>query len=184
MNAVGVRRTSDERREEILEAAFTAFSESGFEGTSTDDIAQAVGISQPYLFRLFGTKKHLFLAAVERCFEQTEGAFRDAVEEGPPSEAKQRIGDAYFHMIQDGQKLRMQMQAYAACDDPDVRRVVQRGFAGLVAYIQASTGSSPQELAQFLGQGMLLNVMASMQALDSDAEWAATIREGCMGKDA
>ena len=87
-------------------------------------------------------------------------------------------------MIQDGQKLRMQMQAYAACDDPDVRQVVQRGFASLVRYIQTSTGASPQELAQFLGQGMLLNVMASMQVLDSNVEWAATIREGCMGNDA
>ena len=76
MNAIAVRRTSDERREEILEAAFTAFSETGFEGTSTDDIAAAVGISQPYLFRLFGTKKELFLAAVERCFEETEDVSR------------------------------------------------------------------------------------------------------------
>jgi AcrR family transcriptional regulator len=182
MNAVAVRRTSDERREEILEAAFTAFAESGFEGTSTDDIAAAVGISQPYLFRLFGTKKHLFLAAVERCFQETEEVFRKAVEDGEQADAKHRIGDAYFGMIQDGRKLRMQMQAYAACDDPDVRRVVQDGFASLVGYIQTSTGTSPKELADFLGQGMLLNVMASMQVLDSDAEWAATIREGCMGK--
>ena len=88
MNAVAVRRTSEERREEILEAAFTAFSESGFEGTSTDDIAAAVGISQPYLFRLFGTKKHLFLAAVERCFEETEAVFGSAVEDGEQGDAK------------------------------------------------------------------------------------------------
>ena len=37
-------------------------------------------------------------------------------------------------MLRDGTKLRMQMQAYAACDDPDVRRVVQRGFGELTEY--------------------------------------------------
>jgi len=59
-----------ERREEIIEAAFDAFSETGLDGTSTETIARRVGISQPYLFRLFGTKKELFVAAVERCLEQ------------------------------------------------------------------------------------------------------------------
>jgi AcrR family transcriptional regulator len=52
------------------------------------------GISQPYLFRLFGTKKQLFLAAVELCFAQTEAVFREAVAGGSPAEAKHRMGDA------------------------------------------------------------------------------------------
>lgn len=180
MVAATERKTADERREEILDAALTEFAQHGYEGASTDAIARAVGISQPYLFRLFGTKKQLFIAAIERCFEQTEAVFRAAVDGGAPDEAKQRMGDAYYEMIRDRTKLRMQMQAYAACDDPDVRRVVQRGFAHLAAYIARTTHASPAELAHFLAQGMLLNVMASMGVLDSDEPWAATIREGCM----
>jgi len=182
MNALAVRHTADERREEILDAAFTAFAKTGLEGTSTEAIAQAVGISQPYLFRLFGTKKQLFLAAVERCFEETLTVFRGAVEDGSPGDAKRRIRDAYHEMIRDRRKLRMQMQAYAACDDPDVRQSVQRGFAELVAYIERATGATPSELADFLAQGMLLNVMASMGVLDSSEPWASRIREGCMGQ--
>ena len=81
------------------------------------------GISQPYLFRLFGTKKQLFLAAVERCFEETIEGFRDAVDHGDQRLAvADRIGMAYFEMIRDRSKLRMQMQAYAASDDADVGR--------------------------------------------------------------
>ena len=38
------------------------------------------------------------------------------------------LGEAYAEMLRDGTKLRMQMQSYAACDDPDVRRAVQEGF--------------------------------------------------------
>ena len=182
MNALATRHTADERRDQVLEAAFDAFAETGLAGTSTEAIAHAVGISQPYLFRLFGTKKQLFLASVERCFAQTMEVFRGAVEDGLPGEAKQRMGDAYVEMIKDRRKLRMQMQAYAACDDPDVRRIVQRGFKDLAGYIQAATGASPVELAHFLAQGMLLNVMASMDVLGSEEPWAASIREGCMAK--
>lgn len=182
MNAVATRHTADERRDEIIEAAFAAFADTGLDGTSTETIAHAVGVSQPYLFRLFGTKKRLFLAAVERCFEQTMNVFREAAEGRSPAEAKVRMGDAYVEMIRDRRKLRMQMQAYAACDDPDVRRAVQRGFAGLAAYLQAATGFSNVELAHFLSQGMLLNVMASMDVLDSDEPWAGAIREGCMAQ--
>ena len=180
MPATATRSTATERREDVVAAAFAAFADTGLDGTSTEDIARAAGISQPYLFRLFGTKKQLFLAAVELCFAQTEAVFREAVAGGSPAEAKHLMGDAYFEMIHDRQKLRMQMQAYAACDDPDVRRVVQQGFARLSAYIQGATGFTNVELAHFLAQGMLLNVMASMDVLDSVEPWAATIREGCM----
>ena len=61
-----------------------AFAEKGLHGTSTETIARAVGISQPYLFRLYGTKKELFLAAVRRCFDDTLDRFRLAVQEGTP----------------------------------------------------------------------------------------------------
>jgi len=182
VNAVALRKTSDERRDQIIEAAFAAFAESGFVGTSTEDIARTVGVSQPYIFRLFGTKKQLFLAAIARCFEETEETFRAAVDTDGSDDPKERIGKAYFEMIKDRRKLMMQMQAYVACDDPDVRRAVQDGFSRLLAYVQNATGDSPYELADFFGKGMLLNVMASMQALDSQAGWAATIREGCMSE--
>ena len=51
------RQSAEERREEILEAALVEFADRGLHGTSTEDIARRVGISQPYVFRLFGTKK-------------------------------------------------------------------------------------------------------------------------------
>jgi AcrR family transcriptional regulator len=62
------RKSAEVRREEILEAAVKEFAYGGLHGTSTERIAQRAGISQPYLFRLFGTKKELFIAANQRCF--------------------------------------------------------------------------------------------------------------------
>lgn len=185
MNAATLRHTADERREEIITAASSAFADTGLDGTSTELIAEMVGISQPYLFRLFGTKKHLFLAAVERCFEQTLAGFRHAVaQEDQALSVADRIGLAYFQMVHDRSKLRMQMQAYASSDDADVKATVQRGFAALTGYVQQVTGFDDEELADFMAKGMLLNVMASMDILDSNAPWAVALREGCMGKKA
>jgi AcrR family transcriptional regulator len=62
--------TADERREEVLRAAMKVMGTRGLYGTPTMDIARAAGISQAYLFRLFPTKLGLFLAVVERSFQQ------------------------------------------------------------------------------------------------------------------
>src|SRR5207249_2794876 len=67
------RLTAEERREAVLEAASMEFAAHGYERTSTEKIARRVGISQPYIFRLFGTKRNLFEAAVRRCLVETPG---------------------------------------------------------------------------------------------------------------
>jgi AcrR family transcriptional regulator len=180
MNATALRQTADERREAVLDVAMEQFSRTGFEGTSTETIAREVGISQPYLFRLFGTKKELFLAAVERCFEETLDRFREAARgAATPEEALARIGDAYGEVITDRRRLRLQMQAYAACDDPDVRALVRRGFGAIVTQVLDTTHIPNSTLADFLGRGMLMNVLAAMDLLQDQSGWAAAVREGC-----
>ena len=74
------RKSAEERREEILDAALQEFAQRGLHGASTEDIARRAGISQPYVFRLFGTKKALFTAVVDRCFRQTHEMFARAAE--------------------------------------------------------------------------------------------------------
>jgi len=181
MHATTPRHTADERRESIIEAAIVEFADTGFAGTSTETIARRVGISQPYLFRLFGTKKELFLAAVDRCFSETMDTFRTASRGATDqADALRRMGEAYVQLISDRSKLRMQMQAYAACDDPDVRRLVQRGFGELTGLIMGISGASGEVVAHFMAKGMLLNVMASMDVLDAPTGWARMLQEGCM----
>ena len=177
------RLTAVDRREAILQAAMEAFAEKGLHGTSTETIARNVGISQPYLFRLYGTKKELFLAAIRRCFDDTLDLFRRAVEEGTADRPVTHwIGEAYAEMLRDGTKLRMQMQSYAACDDADVRRAVQDGFGDVTEYVESVAGVETFRLATFMGRGMLLNVMASMDVLEATDGWACMLREGCMAE--
>ena len=172
------RKSAEERRDEILDAALPVFAERGLHGASTDEIARRAGISQPYVFRLFGTKKELYMALVARCFRQTLETFQRAAEGQRGEEALHAIGEAYGMLLQsDRLYLRAQMQAYASCEDPEICAVVRGGFGDLVNYVERVSGAEPADLSAFFAQGMLLNVLASMNA---PAEgWGARLVEGC-----
>src|SRR5919201_2631725 len=107
------RKTAEERRESVLEAALEEFAARGLDGASTEAIAVRAGISQPYVFRLFGTKKDLYKATVARCFRQTLEIFQRAAEGKRGEEALRAMGQAYkAEMLTDPARLRGQMQAY------------------------------------------------------------------------
>ncbi len=180
--ATSTRKTADERREDILAVALEEFGEHGLDGTSTDTIARKAGISQPYLFRLFGTKKELYLESVRRCLSQTLELFEQAADGLHGEEAMNAIGQAYRGLLADRTRLRAQMQAYADCDDDDVREVVRAGFGRLVDYVERVSGAEPERVRDFFAFGMLLNVFASMDLLDHPAPWAKEILESCLGK--
>jgi AcrR family transcriptional regulator len=174
------RKTAGERREAILEAALTEFSKHGYGATSTDAISRAVGISHPYLFRLFRTKKELFIATVERCLADTYTRFDEAGHGLQGEQALEAMGKAYKQMIaEDPRRLRGQMQAYSACDDPDVCEVVRRGFGRLVELVE-SKGVPPERVVQFFAFGMLINVMNSMDLSTSGDAWAKRLVAACM----
>jgi AcrR family transcriptional regulator len=177
------RKSAEERRESVLDAAYLEFAEHGLDGASTEDIAAGAGISQPYVFRLFGTKRQLFIAVVERCFRETLEAFQQAAEGKRGVDALKAMGTVYREqLLQDRLRLRSQMQAYAACGDPEIEAVVRNGYGGLVTYVESVAGDlPPEEISQFFAAGMLLNVLASM-GLDHPTEpWAQRLLEG-LGK--
>lgn len=179
MNAVPTtRQTAEERRETVLEAARAEFAVTGYHGTSTEAIAERAGISQPYLFRLYGTKKELFLACIERGFGTTLESFKEASKELRGEDALEAIGDAYMELLADRRRLLAQMQSYAACDDAEVREAVRRGFRDLYLFVEARSGVSPERLAQFFAKGMLINVIAAMDLGSSQARWARQLIEG------
>lgn len=168
--------TAAERREALVEAAVAAFAEHGFHGTPTTEIAKAAGISQAYLFRLFPTKSELYVAAVDRCFARLAAAMRAAAEDGsaPGETALERMGHAYAALLQDPTTLRATLQAFAAAsgDDLAIRDAVRRGYGDLVELIQRLTGAEGEELRAFVAKGMLMTVLAGMDAPSIDAAWA------------
>ena len=173
------RKTAEVRREEILEAAMKEFAYGGLHGTSTEAIAKRAGISQPYLFRLFGTKKELFIASSRRSFARVLETFQAAAAGKTGDEAFTAMGHAYDQLLADREMLLGQMQMYAACSDPEIRDATRAGFAALFRYVEEVTGAETTRIRDFFAMGMLMNVAAAMdlpQICGEDDSWAQELR--------
>ena len=183
MSAATTRSTAAARRDEILDAAMIEFADRGFEGASTEDIARRAGISQPYLFRLFGTKKELFKASVARCQREVLELFQRAAEGKRGEDALKAIGQAYQKQLEeDRMRLRLQMRAYVASEDPEVREIVRAGYGDLVAYVRRVSDADWPTVWAFFSTGMLLNVLASMHVEERPEQWMQDLLAGA-GKD-
>ena len=178
------RKSAAERREAVLVAALSEFAERGLDAASTDAIAAKAGISQPYVFRLFGTKKELSLASVTRCFRETLELFQRSAEGLRGGEALHAIGEAYMEQLGTNKTwLRAQMQSYAAsAEDPEIRAAVRAGFGDLVAYVKRVSGAEGPVIWKFFSTGMLLNVLAAMHVNDAPEPWMTELLESC-GKE-
>jgi AcrR family transcriptional regulator len=167
-----------ERREAILEAARIEFSRGGLHGTATEDIARRAGITQPYVFRLFGTKKALYLATIERCFDRVQRTFAAAADAAEAGAELQAMGAAYGPLLRDRSLLLGQMHSYADCSDPEVRALVSRRYGELWEWVERRTGASSDEMRDFFAKGMLLNVIAAIDLRGLKDAWVAE----CLGE--
>src|SRR6266508_2288887 len=112
--------------------------------------------------------------------EVSERGLHGASAEGKRGlEALEAMGDAYEKLLVDRTRLRAQMQAYAACDDTDIREVVRNGYGDIVAYVERVSGLPPEDVTRFFATGMLLNVMASMDLWESPEAWSQRLLAGC-----
>lgn len=158
-----VRLTAAERREQVVEASIRHVARGGLHGTSTEDVAEDVGLSQPYLFRLFDTKRGLFLACCEACIDKTRTAFREAVAGDDPDERLHSMGKAYNELLEDSDLLGFQLQMYAAASgDPVIASRASELYRELIDEIRTLSGAPEEELYDFFGTGMLLNVATTL----------------------
>jgi AcrR family transcriptional regulator len=169
--------SAGERREIVLAAALAEFAAGGLAGTSTEDVARRAGISQPYLFRLFPTKKALFIELVQRCFRRVADAFTEAADGLDGEDALVAMGAAYHQLLEDRTLLQLQMQAYAACDDPEIGAATRAGYKDLWTLTERLTGQPFDRIVQFFAMGMLLNVAAAMDLPAVDERWTNWSRE-------
>jgi AcrR family transcriptional regulator len=170
------RMTAVDRREAVITAATRAFAASGYEATSTEEVARLAGISQPYVFRLFGTKRELFLAAVERSFRRTVDAFAAASAGLSGDAALAAMGRAYSELVRDPSLLRLQMHAFgASVEDPEIRSLSQRGLRDVWNLAQARSGADAERMHLFFATGMLCNVVAAVGLEEVAEPWAQAL---------
>jgi AcrR family transcriptional regulator len=160
------RRTSDERRDDVLAAALVEFALQGYEAATTQGIARRAGISQAYVFRLFATKRELFMAAMEACYDRVESVMREranACRSDEPIERLRAMGEGYRSLLDDRNQLLLQLHSYAASvNDPDIAALSRRRFQGLWDAVQSVSGAGDEAVQAFFAQGMLMNVSAAL----------------------
>lgn len=174
--------SAEERRESVIRAAMLEFAHGGYYGTSTEAIAKRVGVSQPYLFRLFPNKQAMFLAAATRCMEDVRLVFEEAAKGvTEDDDAVLVMGAAYMQLITDQpDKLRMQLQTYLAvaaaeaAGEPEFGEMVRAAWVELWDTVHLPLGADVGETTTFLAYGMLINTLAAMGFPPGHRMW-----EGC-----
>ncbi|MEC4019013.1 TetR/AcrR family transcriptional regulator [Streptomyces sp. H27-D2] len=172
------RMSAEERRESVIRAAITEFARGGYNGTSTEAIARRVGVSQPYLFRLFPSKQAIFLAASERCLLKTRKAMAEELEARPEASPMEAMAAAYMRLIDDRDMLLMQMQMYVAvasaeaAGDSEFGAAIRAGWADLWDQSKLAFGGDAAETTDFLACGMLINVLVALGFPEGHRVWS------------
>lgn len=170
------RMTARERGAQVLEAAVSAFAETGYAATRTDEIARRAGVSQPYVIRLFGSKQQLFLAAIGQVCDRIEEVFREAA--AGPGDPLDALSDAYNRFLADRDLLLVLLHAFAAAGDSEIGPVIRDRYGRIYRLIRDLTGASAADSRRFLATGMLLTVMTALRVTGPEAvatDWADDI---------
>jgi AcrR family transcriptional regulator len=161
------RASSDERREQVIDAAVKEFAAHGFHAASTGAIAKRAGISQPYIYALFPNKHELFLATQDHVIGRIRDVFTEAARGIEDPEARlEAMGEAYFQLLENRDELLVQMQGHAAAGDPALREATRECFMGVVDHVSRVAGVPRERAISFVAVGMYLNVSAALDLPD------------------
>lgn len=168
--------TGPQRRAQVLDIAAREFAGHGLHGASVEAIAREAGITQAYVFRLFGTKKALFAELVGAAFDRFSTALAQAAGDAHGLDALTRMGARYSELLADRTTLLLQLQGFAACGDPEVRDLVRVRLARMWDTVAGAAGLDPVTVKSFLAFGMLLNNVAALDIDGLDEAWARGVR--------
>lgn len=180
-----MRARAQDRRDSVVRAAVAEFAKGGLHGTPTAAIALRVGVSQPYLFRLFPTKRALFTAATIRSFECSAAVYAHAARGLRGTEALEAMARSRGVLLGDSGVLLMRLQAVTAAaseaseassgtpgpaggsgSDTAFASVVRGCWSSLWDVVQDRSGAPPPALAAFFAHESLATVRASLTAGD------------------
>ena len=135
MSATRPRLRADERRQAVLDTACRVFARSSYHGATTAEIAREAGITEPILYRHFGSKRDLYLA----CLDEAWASFRATAEKAladDPGGCLGVIGDAYMARRARIRLVDLWIQALnEAADDPPIAKAVRRQIREVHAFL-------------------------------------------------
>ncbi len=175
MTETATRMRSEDRRELVLAAAMSVFGDRGYIGTTTDQVAKAAGVSQPYVVRMFGTKEKLFLEVLDSALRQLLDRFREVLADGGrPEDITSRLGNGYVGLLAVRGLLPTLMHAFLLGAEPAIGAAARSGFIDVFEFLRTEAGFDPEQATSFIAGGMLINTMIGTRMVESyDLEPAA-----------
>ncbi|PPG55549.1 TetR family transcriptional regulator [Rathayibacter sp. AY2B7] len=180
------RSTAEAQRERITAAALHVFARTGYAATPITEVAAEAGVSPAYVFRLFPGKLGVFVAAVDRCYEQvtsTLAAAGDASPSSDPADRLEAMTVAYIDLIADRDLIMLQSQAQSACDVPEIREAVRRGISAVVRTVTVVSGADGPAVQRFIAYGQLCHLIVQTDLGGVDSEWARIVSDGIRHRD-
>jgi AcrR family transcriptional regulator len=160
------RMTASQRAQQIIAAATSAFAAGGYAGTTTDQVARLANVSQPYVLRIFGSKRDLFLAVTKHACDHVQQAFRASVAELPDtaehSERMAKLADAYLKLATDRDQLLVMMHAFLAAADPIIGPCIRAIMIDVYRLVRELGRADPAQARDFLARGMLINTLVAL----------------------
>ena len=131
------KQPADVRREEVLDAAVRVFARESFRGAGTAEIAREAGIAEPTIYRHFGSKRELYLAALQRCCDVVASSFQQIQDEHDDAlDALMAMVAWYDRSIRETPAyLMLRMRAEGETNDLDVRRQLAGAYLGLLSNV-------------------------------------------------
>lgn len=158
-----MRMSAGERRAVVVRMAVEEFARGGFQGTSTGSIGARAGVSQPYLFRLFASKRDVFLAAADHCTNHAVRAFREAADGATGAEALRAGEHAWRLLVDEDYVFALQGQLHsAAASDAVIHAAAARHWALLRRTVAAVTALPGPDLDAFFGRMLLRSTVSAL----------------------
>jgi AcrR family transcriptional regulator len=135
----------EDQRETILAAATRVFASEGFDGATSEKIAEEAGVGRPTVYQLFGSKNDVFLAALDRAlsrmFDSIRGSLASTTEVRGRKQARSNIA-AYFRMVSEEPDTFRMLQLADSSGDASTRQAAsairERMREAVAGYIRAT----------------------------------------------
>ena len=146
------RLSAAERRERILAAAQAVFAQTGYHGSSLDDIAKASGTSKALIYEHFESKRELHEVLVNEHASELARRFAANAAAGLVGEERLRTGiDVFFGWVQERREAWRALFRDAA--DPELAPLIDRLQAqatrAIVALVPAGRDADDQQLEMY-----------------------------------
>lgn len=149
------------RKEQIMQSAAILFASQGYYKTTTAHVAEAVGVTQPYVFHFFKTKEQLYLAVLERAFQRMQQAFSQV--ESPPEELKQRMGSAFNDLLATHRNEMLLLMQCFTTPEQGVQQFAKEMFSLVYESVKerfelAGVPNAPFEASTFISCGLIITL--------------------------